>query len=154
MLIAALAFALGVGVYLADRPPFQPQWRLPRVWPTGLPGFGVLGAWLPSFVHPFAFSLLTAAALPAGATPRFGPCVLWTGVNLAFEWGQHPSIREWLAPVLHRVLDPVGLGKPLANYVLRGTFDAGDLAAVFLGGLAAAVLLRLTTLAEERRHAH
>jgi hypothetical protein len=62
--------------------------------------FGVLGQWLPSFVHPLAFSLFTAAALPAAARPRYLVCVVWFIVNAAFESGQHPQIRGHLGAAL------------------------------------------------------
>ena len=140
---------LGLLVYLTDRPashallmPTMPRLDL---W-AGRPVFGAMGQWLPSFVHPLAFSLLTAAALPAkstAATPRYGVCAAWCAVNLLFELGQHAAVREPLAAAL---LDLPGRTLParwLASYFLRGTFDVGDLIAAMLGALAAAAVLHL-----------
>ena len=140
--LAAIAWTMGVLVYLTDRPPGHALW-MPAI--DGLAGrhlFGVLGGSLPSFVHPFVFSLLTAAVLPAAKAPRYGACAAWCAVNLAFECGQHASIRMPLALALHRWLDPIGLGAPMANYFLRGTFDVADLVAAVLGALSAALALR------------
>jgi len=144
MLGAAGCLALGVGVlvYLSDRDASRAL-LIPAV--AALAGghlFGALGQWLPSFVHPFAFGLFSAAVLPPRAGPRYGACVVWCAVNVAFELGQHPWVREPLAEALQSAAW-TPLARPLANYFLRGTFDVGDIAAAVLGGSAAAVLLRL-----------
>lgn len=138
VVLAGAIWTLGVCVYLTDRAASHTI-LLPSIdWLAGRHLFGALGGWLPGFVHPFVFSLLTALALPAVPTARYGACVAWCVVNIAFECGQHPQIREPLALMLHRLLDPIGLGRPLANYFLRGTFDVGDVVAAVLGALAAA----------------
>ena len=153
---------LGMLVYLTDRSashallmPTMPTMPRLDLW-AGRPVFGAIGQWLPSFVHPLAFSLLTVAALPAQstpATPRYGVCAAWCAVNLLFELGQHAAIREPLAAAL---LDLPGRTPPvrwLASYFLHGTFDVGDLIAALLGALAAAVVLHLVQPQPERHHA-
>ena len=74
-LLAAIGcFALSVGtlVYLTDRDPAQSV-LFPTIAVLGTgPVFGTLGPWLPSFVHPFAFSLFTAASLHRPASPAYG----------------------------------------------------------------------------------
>lgn len=141
--LGGLVLTIGILVYLADRPASQamplPAW--PR--PGGGPWFGALGQWLPSFIHPFAFSLLTAAALAPSARPRNGACAAWCAVNAAFELGQHPAVAAWLDAALRQSVLPPALGRPLAAYFLRGRFDLGDLVAVLLGGLAAAAVLSI-----------
>ena len=98
--IGGCAFAVGVLVYVADRNPAQAM-LFPTIaaFHTG-PFFGVLGPWLPSFVHPFAFSLLTAAALQRSVSPAYGACAAWWAVNIAFEVGQHPQISGGLTESL------------------------------------------------------
>ena len=62
---------------------------------------------------------------------------------MLFEAGQHPAIRQDLAAGLLEALGSGPAGRCLADYFLQGTFDAGDLGAAVLGGLAAAALLSL-----------
>ena len=141
--LGGLLLSIGLWVYLADRDPGHAM--LLPVWPRlgGGALFGPLGQWLPSFVHPFAFSLLTAAALAPAPRPRYGACAAWCAVNAAFEFGQLPQIAAWLGAVLHESPFPPALTRPLAAYFMRGRFDVGDLAAVALGSLAAAAVLHL-----------
>jgi hypothetical protein len=141
--VAVGALLLGLLVYLTDRSSSSAS-LIPRV--DALAGrhvFGAIGQWLPSFVHPFSFALLSAAALGARDTPRYGVCVAWCLIDVAFEIGQHPQVKLPLAQALQDGLGWTPLARPLADYFLRGTFDAGDIAAAVLGGLAACFVLRL-----------
>lgn len=150
---AAAALLLGLLVYLADRSG-RGAALIPRV--DALAGWRVFGAfaqWLPSFVHPFAFSLLTAVALPARAAPRYGVCVAWGLVNIAFEIGQHVAIRGPLAVAVVDALGPSLPARRLADYFLHGTFDGGDLVAAILGAAAAAGVLARVQPRREQNHA-
>lgn len=113
----------------------------------------MLGQWLPSFVHPFAFSLLTAAAGPASPRPVYGACALWWSVNVAFEAGQHPRVGASLAELLGTAFGDAPPASWLSGYLLHGVFDVGDIAAATLGALAAAGVLRLFHRVEAP-HAH
>jgi len=149
-----LALAVGLLVYMADRNAAQSM-LFPAIAALGTgPIFGVTGAWLPSFVHPFAFSLFTAALLPFRSAWRYGACALWCGVNVAFEFGQHPVFKAPLAAALQDGLDQTSLMRALASYFLLGAFDLGDLVAAALGAIAAAGLLYLLQLLVEDDHAH
>lgn len=140
---AAAALALGLLVYLGDRPAGT-AWLLPYAggW-RGLHGLGSVTTWLPSAVHAFAFALLSAALLPPRAALRNLACVGWVIVDLAFEAGQQPSVAPSLSAGLEARL-PASLAQPLARYFVGGTFDRADLAATVLGGAAAWLLLRRT----------
>ena len=127
---ACSALATGVFVYVADRVSAPPALIAPFVLGSVGPLFGAAGQWLPSFVHPFAFALLTAAARPRDASPAYVACLAWWAVNVIFESGQHPKFG-----------------------FLRGTFDVGDLLAATLGALAAAAVIRLVRRVEEY-HVH
>src|SRR5882724_8375788 len=72
--IGSAALAVGILVYLADRTASRAVLIPDIALFTGHHPFGVLGQWLPSFLHPFAFSLFTAAALKPGAAARNGAC--------------------------------------------------------------------------------
>ena len=145
LLAAAGCFVLSIGllVYLTERDTSQAA-LIPAV--SGLAGlhvFGVLGQWLPSFVHPFAFSLFTAAALPASERPKYLACIVWFGINVAFEFGQNPRFSGILARAIQDAFGSTVVTRPLAAYFVRGTFDIGDIFAAALGALAAAVVLRV-----------
>jgi hypothetical protein len=153
VLVACLALALGVIVYLTDRDAARSMLMPDSAALAGGNVFGVLGQWLPSFVHPLAFSLLTAAVLAPRSTPRYGACVAWGAINVAFEVGQHPLVSPRLAEALTGPLDGLPLVEPLARYFIHGTFDWGDIAAALLGALIAGVVLRFISCSREQEHA-
>ena len=146
LLLAGLALGLGLLVYLADRRTADTL-LLPRFATLGTgPLFGVIAQWLPSFVHPFAFSLLSAAAMrrpAASARAPYGICAFWWAVNLAFELGQHPRFSARIADALQFGLGQNALTAAMSRYFLRGRFDWGDVAALSAGALAAAAVLWL-----------
>lgn len=136
------ALALGGVVYLTDRPVGQAQ-LLPLLGAArSAPLWDLVGDWLPSFVHALAFSLFSAALLPAARGWQLGACGFWGLVDTAFEVGQHAlfaaSLADWLRG--SGAADWPGAAA-LADYLLRGTFDAADLCASLAGALAAAGLL-------------
>ena len=143
---------LGLLVYLTDRSP--PQAALIPAVPAlaGRHLFGVLGQWLPSFAHTFAFSLVSAATLGPRAIPRYEVCVFWSVVNIAFELGQHPRLSAHLSHWLQSSFGESPVIRSIARYFVRGTFDVGDIAAAALGALAAAAILRL--MPNHRGHEH
>ena len=148
--LGCLALAAGTLVYLTDRDPSRTA-LIPAI-PVlaGLGLFGGPGAWLPSFVHPFAFSLFTAAIQPARRSPAYWACALWWAINVAFEIGQAPSVSAGVADLLPRVPGPTWLAAALSDYLLRGTFTVADLVATTAGAAAAAAVLRFTHLREAR----
>lgn len=148
---AAGALAIGLVVYLADRP-VGSAWLLP--W-AGLlqahPGAANLAPWLPTAVHAFAFALLSALVLPPRRSLRTLACAGWVLADLLFELGQHPALAAPLSQGLEALL-PAALAAPLARYFQAGTFDGADLGAALLGGMAAWLLLRGTETAAEIGH--
>jgi len=150
--VALLALLAGLLPYLSDRPA-ESAWLIPALpLLQGMNLFGSVGAWLPSFVHPFAFSLLTAAALPDRANWRYGACLGWFAVNAAFEFGQLPQFATRLADVIHAVFGSAAVGQRLTWYFMHGRFDNADLAAAATGALCAALVLRLTFALGEHSH--
>ena len=156
VLMSCLALGLGLLVYLADRHAADSL-----LWPrfaargTG-PLFGVIGQWLPSFVHPFAFSLLSAAAMRrplSSARAAYSICALWWAVNLAFELGQHSRFSAPIAEALQFGLGQNALTMAISRYLLRGRFDWGDVMALSVGALAAAAVLWLLRSSEDRHDA-
>lgn len=140
-LTASLALVLGLLVYMVDRPPGQAA-MMPAVLAFGTGSlFGALGNWLPSFAHPFSFSLFSAALCAPASAPACRACLAWWLVNVAFELGQHAQFREAVVGNLQLILDSGWLTQLVSNYLQRGTFDVGDLIAATLGSLAAAAVL-------------
>lgn len=151
MAAAAAALAVGLLVYLGDRPAGT-AWLLPQAGALrGHAGQGGAASWLPSAVHAFAFALLSALVLPPRRPLYTTACVGWVLVDVLFELGQHPSAAAPLSRWLQAHL-PLDLAQPLARYFLAGTFDRADLAAALLGGAAAWVLLRRAETLTEARH--
>jgi len=147
--VAVAALVLGTSIYVMDRAPGHAL-LIPHFGSAGATSmFGAMGAWLPSFFHPLAFALLTAAVLPATSPWRYGGCALWGAINVAFEIGQHAVLKgAWLAAV-----DIGAMPRALARYFIHGTFDVADLAAAVAGALAAAALLRCLDRLKENDHA-
>jgi len=151
--VASVALAIGVLVYLADRAASR-SILMPNFGAhASLHAFGAVGLWLPSFVHSFAFSLFTAAALHPQVRPAFAACVAWGALNVLFEIGQHPRVSVHLADGLRRCEGWLPSAQSLSNYFVRGTFDPGDIVAAVLGAMAAAAVLHLTHRRVKVHHA-
>jgi hypothetical protein len=147
------ALSIGVLVYLADRAAPHAV-LIPGIAIFGVRNlFGVLGQWLPSFVHPLAFSLFTAAVLKPGTTARLGACGFWGAVNVAFEVGQHPAFSPVWAAALQGEAGNWAISRLVLNYFLHGTFDPHDVCAAVLGASAAGVFLHFVDPILEAHHA-
>jgi len=154
LVLGLLALAVGALVYLTDRAASHAA-LIPNLGSLADGRvFGSVGQWLPSFIHPFAFALFTASALPPDSRSAYGACVFWCVVNIVFEIGQHPLVSHRLAEMLQASPRLLPVARPLANYFVRGTFDVGDIVAAALGSLAVAAALRLTHRRMEARHAN
>ena len=139
--LAILALALGILVYVLDRPTV---YFLPGAW--GLAGdllwFGRLGGYLPDGLHVYALILLTAAVAP---TPtRILPiCALWFAIDSLFELAQHPTLAPHVVAIQPAWFAQLPILENSTNYFLHGTFDPGDLIAIVIGTAAAYMTLRL-----------
>jgi small-conductance mechanosensitive channel len=149
-LLGVLTLAVGSLVYLTDRPAGHAALLPTAVVVTGVPLFGALAGCLPSFLHPFAFSLLTATAWPVGTSPAYGACIAWWLVNVAFEIAQSQGMAVDIASTIENALGHTSMTQPLTNFLLRGTFDPADLIAATAGAVAAAVVLTFVHRRERR----
>jgi len=148
--VGSLGLALGVLVYATDRDNAHAMlFPAFATLATG-PVFGVVGPWLPSFVHPFAFSLLTAAAVHRSASPAYAACAAWWAVNMVFEFAQHPQLSGRFVESVKGLFGQTWLSRALANYSLRGSFHVDDLVAATAGVLVAAGVLALVHRLEMR----
>jgi hypothetical protein len=145
---AGVAFALGAVVYIASRSPdhtyLLPHTLALAVGPGIVPGF--VGASLPSLVHVFAFTLLTAAVLaPRTAAAAAAIAAAWGAADVLFELGQYPTIATAVAAALPTWFRGVPLLENVGPYFLNGTFDPADLVATAAGAAAAYLTIVLSS---------
>ena len=151
ILIGTGALALGLLVYLTDRPP-EETYFLARIGVThGLygfvpPSFGRLGWNLPSFLHVFAFILITGGILGCRKTGSLVVTLGWLVTESAFEVGQ--KFPEWSQSLVPRWFDSLPILENARNFFRTGTFDPWDMVAATVGAMAAYLALLATT---ERR---
>lgn len=144
---AAAALLAGVVLYLVDRPPgsvyFLP---VPSPYPfeTGAV-FGILGDWLPTFLHVYAFILLTVCAAGPGAHRVVPICMTWFAVDTLFELGQIPAIARMISALVPDAFMGIPFLENTAGYFLTGTFDVLDLVSIAAGTVAAYLTISLLT---------
>lgn len=141
--LAGLALLLGTSVYLLDRPAGS-AWLLPASWHATAAGgwFGHVGPWLPSLVHAFAFSVLTALVLPPRPWCAAAACATWAAIDTLAELGQHAAISGALAGALAAAFDGSAGAARIGRYFTMGSFDLADLAAGGVGCVLAYAALR------------
>lgn len=163
LLLAVAALAVGFAVYGLDRAPGSAM-AWPAAWSLGPAadtlradgagrGWGVVEGSLPSFVHAFAFALLSALLLPRTLFSVATACAAWAAIDSVFEALQHPVLSapaaRWLQE-LDLVTALQWCADKTARYLASGSFDPFDVLAGLLGGLAAFAVCRATLLAATR----
>lgn len=163
VLLAVAALAMGLAVYVLGRAPGSAM-AWPEAWSVGLVAdtpaaggaghwLGVVGGSLPSFVHAFAFAVLSALLLPRTRFWAAGACAAWAVIDTVFEALQHPVLSapaaRWLQD-LDLVTALQWCADKTARYLASGSFDPFDVLAGLLGALAAYAVCRATLLVAER----
>lgn len=144
---------LGVLVYLIDRDPSRIYFLyiigLNKTFYGSFPNFfGPFGSSLPSFIHVFSFSLLTAAFMKRGKKGCFIICISWLLIDTAFELGQ--KFHTIALTIIPDWFSGIPLLENTKNYFQYGTFDILDLTAIMLGGVAAYYTLTSTRVREKK----
>lgn len=143
---AIAALAVGLLVYLIDRQPasvyFVPDWLV--LAKNTAPIFGGIGNHLPTFLHVFAFVLLTILFVTPGPSKVILICIGWFTVEVLFEIGQITPISQWITGLVPTWFDGIPFLENISNYFLAGTFDSLDLLSI-AGGVIAAYLVYLIT---------
>ena len=147
ILIGLGGLAIGILVYLIDRPPEATYFihfsRIKISLYGILPNvFGVIGNSLPDFLHVFSFILLTAGLLSWRKRGSLVICLGWFSIDFIFELFQKFNalplrmIPEWFKgiPFLENT----------ESYFKQGTFDLLDLIAISLGTVTAYFVLLVT----------
>ena len=146
VLIAIAALAVGLLVYLFDRRP-EHVYFLSHGFALAhalYSLFGVVGNYLPTFVHVYAFILLTVAVAGSTQARLIGICAAWFVIAALFECAQLPAIAGSIAVALPAWFARVPILDNTAAYFLDGTFDVLDLLSIVLGTAAAYFTVALT----------
>jgi len=143
LLIGFLALLAGTMVYLQDRPigsaRFLSGCESIHLFFHGLLfSFGQLGLYAPSFFHPLAFSLISAAFLLTTKS-RLVMCVAWFLINFLFELGQ--TLGSQSKDCVGQLPETIFIIKWLSDLCNSGVFDLSDMLAVSLGSLTAVLII-------------
>lgn len=135
--IAVVALLCGLAAYWVGRPAgsvyaLSRLPAFPRVVDCG--SCRVLADYLPDFVHPYAFILLTVAGVAWSGRRATGMiCIGWAAVDTLFEVGQHPGISGYVAAAIPRWFDRVPVLESARGFFVVGRFDWHDVLAIALG---------------------
>lgn len=150
--IALGALSLGVLYYAVARHPaqvyFLSRWLPVQHAPSAVPGG--MGTHLPTFVHVYAFILLTVAVTAPRPAQLIPICLAWLALDSLFEIAQLRSIGRWIADHSPAWFAGIPFLENTPDYFLSGTFDALDLLSIVVGTLAAYV----TAYAAQGRLSH
>lgn len=140
IMLGFTGLGLGVLIYLLDRPS-ELVYFLPDRHPffTGyMTSFGSLGQHLPTFLHPFSLSLITAGILACRSTLCVALIGLgWLAINLIFEIGQADTTSTWMMEYIPDWFDKIIVLENTANYLHYGTYDPKDVVSIAIGSLIA-----------------
>lgn len=141
--------ALGVGVliYVFDRQPefiyFLPGWLSLNSHLGSL--FGSIGNHLPTFLHVYAFILLTVVAASPSISKLIPVCLAWFTLDSLFEVAQIDAIAQWLAIHTPAWFADIPFLENTTRYFLLGTFDVIDLLSIAAGTITAYITVSVLT---------
>ena len=142
-MVAAMLLAVGLLVYLLDRPADR-IYFIPDGWKFAMGAgqvFGPVGAYLPTFVHVVVFVLISSVLLAPWHFRNMSICLLWFGIDSLFELAQHEAIATRVADIVPSWFEGVIFLENTSSYFLAGTFDPLDLLSIALGSIAAYLVL-------------
>lgn len=146
VIAAVIVLAIGVFVYLLDRPSTS-IYLVPDSWEWGNripPVFGRIGDYLPTFAHTFAFILFSSAILEPWKWSAVTACAGWCTIGSLFEIAQQDA---WALVIAARVpvwFDDWPLLDNVADYFIAGHFDVRDLASIGIATVCAFFTIRLS----------
>ena len=146
VLLGFITISLGVLIYITIRPSWQAVW-ITEIISLNLRKsqlFTEIGNNLPSFLHVFGFSLLTAGIIVQKKWIYIIICGFWLLINLLFEFLQTDTAYTQLnyMSINHAKLDPILHW--FKNYSLQAVFDPKDIFALIIGAFLAYIVLTKT----------
>ena len=124
------ALLIGATYYLllrTDKPVFLAYLGIESVLPIPAVVMNSLG-WLPTFIHAAAFTLLTAAWMPARLATCAYAALTWALINVTFESFQLSNS--------HAVIkSDAAIAVALNRFAVSGSFDWSDIVAAVAGAL-------------------
>jgi len=99
---------------------------------------------LPSFLHTYAFILLTYAVL--GITSQkalLASISFWLVIELLFEVGQMPSVAVILVSLTPEWFSDFSMLELIDGFFLNGTYDVFDVLAILLAAIASWLTIRV-----------
>ena len=99
--------------------------------------FGGIGDSLPTFIHVYAFILLTAVVAAPPVNKIVHVCAAWFAFDGLLEVAQIHSIARWISAHTPDWFSGIPFLENTADYFLFGTFDVLDLLSIAAGTLAA-----------------
>jgi hypothetical protein len=145
--VATGALGVGVLVYVFDRQAefvyFLPDWLSLHTQAGSI--FGSIGDYLPTFIHVYAFILLTVIVAVPAITKLIPVCLAWFTLDTLFEVAQIDAIARWIAMHTPSWFNGIPFLENTADYFLMGTFHVFDLASIAMGTLAAYLTVSILT---------
>ena len=137
--ISISALCVGVLVYMLDRQPdsiyFLPDWLSLHDQSGAI--FGSLGYYLPTFIHVYAFILLTVVVAMPSIAKLIPICLAWFTLDSLFEIAQLNPVAQWIGNHSPPWFSGIPFLENTANYFLMGSFHAYDMLSIAMGTLAA-----------------
>jgi len=108
-----------------------------------------VGNSLPTFIHVFAFALITAGLITRHKKGYIIVCLFWFTVDALFEVGQ--ALNEMIIPIIPNWFSDYLFLENTKNYFLHGHYDWFDMLSIALGSITAYILL-IKTRYEGEKH--
>ncbi len=146
--IACLALLAAVSIYLFVRPSAPPLLAALHSRSDWLAAYNPYLGSAPALFYTLAIGMFIGVCAPTRDAAR-RHCLAWILLAACLEATQAPLVAEWLVAWLPPLL-PNAAWKLIGPYWQHGVFDPLDLAATFIGGTIA--LLLLSRLTPEQAH--
>jgi len=139
VLIASLSMVAGLFIYAADRAPGSVYLFPDALSLNSGEGliFGALGAYLPTFIHVYTFTLLTYACLSCDRAAVITTCGFWFIIDSLLELCQQEVVATGIITIVPQWFDSIPVLENVSPYFVKGTFDPVDLLSIAVGSITA-----------------
>jgi len=137
-----LIFGIGFYILFRDQTYFTQKLNIANMQLPHNAGWGIWCS-IPTFVHVFSFSMISASLLEYSKVRYFFVCTIWLMINCIFELSQkYKAVALKITPSWLESIPFLGNTK---NFILNGTFDLMDIFSIFAGSIAAFYVMLLTS---------